>query len=112
MIHFLSIRISRFAFIELRANYDVLIKYHQHTDFAVMDLINVLNKLNQLKAPIYENVNTTFIATDNLNDPENYVITPQARVLAFLYSIDINDVQPGYSEEYDKFLFNKMINCN
>jgi 5-methylcytosine-specific restriction protein B len=58
----------RFAFIELRPNYDVLIKYHQHTDFAVMDLINVLKRLNNAIDDKNYEIGISFFLTRNLRE--------------------------------------------
>lgn len=58
----------RFAFIELRPNYDVLIKYHQHTDFAVMELINVLKQLNNAIDDKNYEIGISFFLTRNLRE--------------------------------------------
>ncbi|GAX34177.1 McrB family protein [Nodularia sp. NIES-3585] len=58
----------RFAFIELRRNYDVLIKYHLNPGFAVMDLIDVLKRLNiAIDDKNYE-VGISFFLTPNLRE--------------------------------------------
>jgi 5-methylcytosine-specific restriction protein B len=58
----------RFAFIELRPNYDVLIKYHLNTSFAVMDLINVLKQLNQAINDKNYEIGISFFLTPNLRE--------------------------------------------
>ncbi|MBD2386334.1 McrB family protein [Cylindrospermum sp. FACHB-282] len=58
----------RFAFIELRPNYDVLIKYHLKTGFAVIDLINILEQVNQAIADKNYEIGVSFFLTDNLRD--------------------------------------------
>ena len=58
----------RFAFIELRPNYDVLIKYHLNTNFAVMDLINVLKQLNQAINDKNYEIGISFFLTPNLRE--------------------------------------------
>jgi 5-methylcytosine-specific restriction protein B len=58
----------RFAFIELRPNYDVLIKYHLNTNFAVMDLINILKQLNQAINDKNYEIGISFFLTPNLRE--------------------------------------------
>ena len=58
----------RFAFIELRPNYDVLIQYHLNTNFAVMDLINVLKQLNQAINDKNYEIGISFFLTPNLRE--------------------------------------------
>ena len=58
----------RFAFIELRPNYDLLIKYHLNTSFAVMDLINVLKQLNQAINDKNYEIGISFFLTPNLRE--------------------------------------------
>ncbi|MFM7407214.1 MAG: McrB family protein [Cuspidothrix sp.] len=58
----------RFAFIELRPNYDVLIKYHLNTGFAVMDLINVLKRLNHAIDDKNYEIGISFFLTPNLRE--------------------------------------------
>jgi 5-methylcytosine-specific restriction protein B len=58
----------RFAFIELRTNYDVLIKYHLNTNFDVMDLINVLKQLNQAINDKNYEIGISFFLTPNLRE--------------------------------------------
>ncbi|MFM5980652.1 MAG: McrB family protein [Sphaerospermopsis kisseleviana] len=58
----------RFAFIELRPNYDVLIKYHEDTDFPVMDLINVLKRINNAINDKNYEVGISFFLTPNLRE--------------------------------------------
>ncbi|MBE9234231.1 AAA family ATPase [Cuspidothrix issatschenkoi LEGE 03284] len=58
----------RFAFIELRPNYDVLIKYHENTDFAVMELINVLKQLNNAIDDKNYEIGISFFLTRNLRE--------------------------------------------
>ncbi len=58
----------RFAFIELRPNYDVLIKNHENTTFPVMDLINVLKQLNQAIDDKNYEIGISFFLTRNLRE--------------------------------------------
>ncbi|MDD1466350.1 AAA family ATPase, partial [Dolichospermum sp. ST_sed5] len=58
----------RFAFIELRPNYDVLIKYHLNTNLAVMDLINILKQLNQAINDKNYEIGISFFLTPNLRE--------------------------------------------
>jgi 5-methylcytosine-specific restriction enzyme B len=58
----------RFAFIELRTNYVVLIKYHLNTNFAVMDLINILKRLNQAIDDKNYEIGISFFLTPNLRE--------------------------------------------
>ncbi|WP_413174026.1 McrB family protein [Anabaena azotica] len=58
----------RFAFIELRPNYDVLIKYHFNTGFAVMDLIDVLKRLNHAIDDKNYEIGISFFLTSNLRE--------------------------------------------
>lgn len=58
----------RFAFIEIRPNYDVLRKYHENrkTGFAVDGLIQVLEKLNQAIADKNYELGISFFLTEKL----------------------------------------------
>ncbi|MDB9373020.1 McrB family protein [Nodularia sphaerocarpa] len=79
----------RFAFIELRPNYNVLIQYHQHTDL-VMDLIDVLKRLN--------------IAIDDKNYEIgiSFFLTPDLRE-------DIEDIWKMEIEPYlEEYFFNNI----
>ncbi|MDZ7962095.1 MAG: AAA family ATPase [Aulosira sp. DedQUE10] len=58
----------RFAFIELRPNYDVLRRYHQKTDFPVDELINILQRLNHVIADKNYEIGISFFLTDNLRE--------------------------------------------
>ena len=58
----------RFAFIELRPNYDVLRSYHLKTGFAVEGLINILQQLNQAIADKNYEIGISFFLTDNLRE--------------------------------------------
>ncbi|OUL32726.1 AAA family ATPase [Nostoc sp. 106C] len=58
----------RFAFIELRPNYDVLRRYHQKTGFAVEGLINILQQLNQVISDKNYEIGISFFLTDNLRE--------------------------------------------
>ncbi|MBD2242907.1 AAA family ATPase [Nostoc sp. FACHB-888] len=58
----------RFAFIELRPNYDVLRRYHLKTGFAVEGLINILQQLNQAIADKNYEIGILFFLTDNLRE--------------------------------------------
>lgn len=58
----------RFAFIELRPNYDVLRPYHLKIGFAVEGLINILQQLNQAIADKNYEIGISFFLTDNLRE--------------------------------------------
>ncbi|MEH2400268.1 McrB family protein [Nostoc sp.] len=58
----------RFAFIELRPNYDVLRRYHLKTGFAVEELIKILQQLNQAIADKNYEIGISFFLTDNLRE--------------------------------------------
>ncbi|MEH2066989.1 MAG: AAA family ATPase [Nostoc sp.] len=58
----------RFAFIELRPNYDVLRRYHQKRGFTVEGLINILEQLNQAIADKNYEIGISFFLTDNLHE--------------------------------------------
>ncbi|BCL36297.1 McrB family protein [Nostoc sp. MS1] len=58
----------RFAFIELRPNYDVLRQYHLKTGYAVEDLIKILQQLNLAIADKNYEIGISFFITDNLRD--------------------------------------------
>ncbi|TAF10211.1 MAG: AAA family ATPase [Nostocales cyanobacterium] len=84
----------RFAFIELRPNYDVLIKYHLNTGFAVMGLINVLKQLNQAIDDKNYEVGISFFLTPNLTE-------------------DIEDIWKMEIEPYlEEYFFNNLEKLN
>jgi 5-methylcytosine-specific restriction protein B len=58
----------RFAFIELRPNYDVLRRYHQKkkTDFQVDGLIEILERLNKVIANKHYEIGISYFLTENL----------------------------------------------
>jgi len=56
----------RFAFIELRPNYQVLRRYHQNTGFPVDGLIAILEQLNQAITDKHYELGISFFLTDNL----------------------------------------------
>lgn len=58
----------RFAFIELRPNYQVLRRYHEKTGFQVNGLINVLQQVNQLIADKNFEIGTSFFLTTTLKE--------------------------------------------
>ncbi|MEH2363707.1 McrB family protein [Nostoc sp.] len=58
----------RFAFIELRPNYEVLRSYHLKTGFAVEGLIKILQQLNQAIADKNYEIGISFFLTDNLRE--------------------------------------------
>ncbi|MEH2022936.1 McrB family protein [Nostoc sp.] len=58
----------RFAFIELRPNYDVLRRYHLKAGFAVEELIKILQQLNQAIADKNYEIGISFFLTDNLRE--------------------------------------------
>ncbi|WP_375498574.1 McrB family protein [uncultured Nostoc sp.] len=93
----------RFAFIELRSNYDVLRRYHLKTGFAVEGLINILQQLNQAIADKNYEIGISFFLTDNLTED--------------IEDIWCMEIEP-YLEEYffnqlekvDKFRWNEIKN--
>ncbi len=58
----------RFAFIELRPNYDVLRRYHLKIGFAVEELIKILQQLNHAIADKNYEIGISFFLTDNLRE--------------------------------------------
>lgn len=56
----------RFAFLELRPNYEVLRRYHQKTGFPVEGLIETLERLNQAIADKHYEVGISFFLNDRL----------------------------------------------
>ncbi|MEH2237189.1 McrB family protein [Nostoc sp.] len=58
----------RFAFIELRPNYDVLRRYHLKAGFRVEGLIKILQQLNQAIADKNYEIGISFFLTDNLRE--------------------------------------------
>jgi 5-methylcytosine-specific restriction enzyme B len=56
----------RFAFIELRPNYDVLRRYHSTSDFEVEGLIEILQELNQTIADKNYEIGISFFLKDTL----------------------------------------------
>ena len=58
----------RFAFIELRPNYEVLRRYHLKTGFAVEGLIQILKRLNQAIGDKNYEIGISFFLTDNLRE--------------------------------------------
>ncbi|MEH2464819.1 McrB family protein [Nostoc sp.] len=58
----------RFAFIELRPNYDILRSYHRKRGFTVEGLINILQQLNQAIADKNYEIGISFFLTDNLRE--------------------------------------------
>ncbi|MHC5896282.1 McrB family protein [Nostoc sp.] len=58
----------RFAFIELRPNYEVLRRHHLKIGFAVEELIKILQQLNQAIADKNYEIGISFFLTDNLRE--------------------------------------------
>jgi 5-methylcytosine-specific restriction protein B len=60
----------RFAFIEIRPNYDVLRRYHEkkETGFQVDGLIEMLKRLNKAIADKHYEIGISFFLTENLAD--------------------------------------------
>lgn len=54
----------RFAFVALRPNYDVLRRYHAHTDFPIDALVQVLTDLNNSLEPDYQIGHSYFLRKD------------------------------------------------
>ncbi|KAB8314041.1 AAA family ATPase [Tolypothrix campylonemoides VB511288] len=84
----------RFAFIELRPNYDVLRRYHQKTGFAVEGLIQTLQRLNQTINDKNYEIGVSFFLTDNLSE-------------------DIEDIWCMEIEPYlEEYFFNQLEKVN
>ena len=94
----------RFAFIELRPNYDVLIKYHENKDFPVMDLINVLKQLNQAINDKNYEIGISFFLTPNLRDDIEYIWKMEIEPYLEEYFFNNN------LKEVDKFRWDKIEN--
>ncbi|MBP5973776.1 AAA family ATPase [Brasilonema sp. CT11] len=58
----------RFAFIELRPNYDLLRRYHRKTGFAVEVLIKILNYINLAISDKNYEIGISFFLTDKLSE--------------------------------------------
>lgn len=58
----------RFAFIQLRANYDILRKRYRDIDFPIDKLIDILQKINQVISDKNYEIGISFFITDNLDD--------------------------------------------
>lgn len=58
----------RFAFIQLRANYDILRKRYSDIDFPIDKLIDILQKINQVISDKNYEIGISFFITDNLDD--------------------------------------------
>ena len=56
----------RFAFIQLRSNYEILNKIYQDTNFPIDKLINILQKINQVINDKNYEIGISFFITDNL----------------------------------------------
>lgn len=56
----------RFAFIQLRSNYEILNKIYQDTNFPINKLINILRKINQVINDKNYEIGISFFITDNL----------------------------------------------
>ncbi|MEI2583247.1 McrB family protein [Scytonema sp. PRP1] len=84
----------RFAFIELRPNYDLLRRYHQKTGLVVDGLIQTLQRLNQTINDKNYEIGISFFLTDNL-------------------SKDIEDIWCMEIEPYlEEFFFNQLEKVN
>jgi len=84
----------RFAFIELRPNYDVLRRYHLKTGFKIEGLIKILQQLNQVIADKNYEIGISFFLTENLHDD--------------IKDIWLMEIEP-YLEEY---FFNQLENVD
>lgn len=60
----------RFAFLPLYPNYDILIKYHESSDFPVEKLIDILKRLNSEIADKHYHIGITFFLNNEL---ENHI---------------------------------------
>ena len=58
----------RFAFIQLRPNYDILRKRYSDIDFPIDKLIDILQKINQVISDKNYEIGISFFITDNLHD--------------------------------------------
>ncbi len=91
----------RFAFIQLRPNYDILRKRYSDIDFPIDKLIDILQKINQVISDKNYEIGISFFITDNLHDD--------------IQDIWCMEIEP-YLEEYffnqpqtvDRFRWNKL----
>ncbi|MEH2242950.1 McrB family protein [Nostoc sp.] len=94
----------RFAFIELRPNYQVLRRYPRKTDFPVEGLINILQQLNQAIADKNYEIGISFFLTDNLReDIEDIEDIWRMEIEPYLEEYFFNQL-----EKVDKFRWDKI----
>ncbi|MEI1377881.1 AAA family ATPase [Nostoc sp. UHCC 0926] len=93
----------RFAFIELRPNYDVLRRYPRKTDFPVEGLINILQQLNQAIADKNYEIGISFFLTDNLREDIEDIW--RMEIEPYLEEYFFNQL-----EKVDKFRWDKIKN--
>ncbi|MEH1788601.1 MAG: AAA family ATPase [Nostoc sp.] len=93
----------RFAFIELRPNYDVLRRYHLKIGFAVEGLINILEQLNQVIADKNYEIGISFFLTDNLREDIEDIW--RMEIEPYLEEYFFNEL-----EKVDKFRWDKIKN--
>ncbi|MDD1415888.1 AAA family ATPase [Dolichospermum sp. ST_con] len=91
----------RFAFIELRPNYDILIKYHLNTDFIIEDLIKVLKQLNQVINDKNYEIGISFFLTPNLREDIEDIW--KMEIEPYLEEYFFNNL-----EKVDQFRWNKI----
>ena len=91
----------RFAFIELRPNYDVLRQYHLKTGYAVEELIKIIQELNQTIADKNYEIGISFFLTDNLRDDIQDIWQMEIEPYLEEYFFDKSD-------KVDEFRWNKI----
>ena len=91
----------RFAFIELRTNYEVLRRYHGKRGFIVDGLINILQQLNQAIADKNYEIGISFFLTDNLREDIEDIW--RMEIEPYLEEYFFNQL-----EKVDKFRWNKI----
>lgn len=94
----------RFAFIELRPNYEVLKKYHLNTGFSVEHWIKILKQLNQAIADKNYEIGISFLLKDNIQEDELKSIW-KTEIESYLEEYFFN--QP---EKVDKFRWEQVKN--
>ena len=82
---------SRFAFLALYPNYDLLQKYHQSTGFEVKALIGVLRKLNRKIGDRHYEVGITFFLREDVADQLEDIWTMEIEPYLEEYFFDQQD---------------------
>jgi 5-methylcytosine-specific restriction protein B len=93
----------RFAFIELRPNYDVLRRYHEKkTGFSVDDLIKVMKQLNHAIADKHYELGISYFLTENIAEDIGDIWCMEIEPYLEEYFFD----QP---EKVDEFRWDKIV---